>query len=336
MTDEELRIPSIAPVAPGELRPRWSVMIPTYNSAATIAETLASVLVDPPAGDRMQIAVIDNASTDATLDIVRQLAPESGGRVDVHRHPQNLGLLANWNACLTQSRGELVHILHADDFVRPGFYAAVEAAFAERPHADLCLVRALVVDGRSEPERLAGRLGRTGDELTSASLAYGNEFYCPGVVVRRSAYERMGGFSPALSYVPDWEMWLRILSSGTGVYVNELLVCYREMSGNLTNRFSQTADDLRELVRFGDVLKRRVPGFVPIRWRGFLKQHAVWAMTNWERAGDTTAYKANRRYWRQFATTGEKLDVALARAKVFGKKCERPLRSLSRRIRNKS
>ena len=335
MTDEELQIPQIAPVPAGTPRPRWSVMIPTFNAATTIEETLSSVLAEAPDNERMQIAVVDNASTDETLEIVRRLSAERGGRVEISQHSQNLGLLANWNACLEQSRGELVHILHADDFVRPGFYVAVEASFTERPDADLCLVRALVVDDENAPERLAGRLGSTGDELTTTTLAYGNEFYCPGVVVRRSSYERVGGFSPALAYVPDWEMWLRILLQGTGVYVNEPLVCYRETPGNVTNRFSKTADDLRELICFGDVLKRRVPGFVPLRWRGVLKQHAVWAMANWERAGDAAAYEANRAFWKTFATPGEKLDVALAKAKAFGKECERPLRTIGRKIRPK-
>jgi glycosyltransferase involved in cell wall biosynthesis len=330
MTDDELRIPPIAPVPEGTPRPRWSVMIPTFNAAATIRETLESVLAYGPVSDA-QIAVVDNASTDATLEIVQSARPQ----IEVHRQPRNLGLVANWNSCVERSRGELVHILHADDYVRPGFYTAVEAAFAGVPAADLCLVRSLVVDGSGEPERLAARLGRTGDVLSAASLAYGNDFYCPGVVVRRRAYERVGGFSPALDYVPDWEMWLRVLASGSGVYVNEPLVCYREMPGNVTNRFSKTAADLAELVRFGEVVRRRVPGFVPVRWRGFLKQHAVWAMTNWERAGDTAAYDANRAYWRKFASTGEKLDVQLAAVRAFGKECERPLRALTRKLRGK-
>lgn len=335
MTDEELQVPPIASRAGNVPRPLWSVMIPTYNAAATIAETLASVLAHAPVVDAMQLMVVDNASTDVTLDVVRQLMSEAAGRVAIHVHPRNLGPVANWNACLELARGELLHILHADDYVRPGFYQAVEAAFQRRPEAELCVVRALVVDGAGEPERLAARLGRTGDVLSAAALAYGNEFYCPGVVVRRSAYERVGGFSPVLRYVPDWEMWLRILAGGSGVYVNDPLVCYRETHGNITNRFSRTADDLRELIRFGAIVQRRVPGFVPIRWRAFLKGHALWAMTNWERASDDAAYRANRAYWRQFASAGEKLDVTISAAKVLGARCERPLRNAVRRFRNK-
>lgn len=333
----QLEIPEIAPVATDVQRTRWSVMIPTYNAAATIAETLESVLAHGPGADEAQVAVVDNVSTDGTLAIVADVARTAGAseRVEIHQNETNLGMAGNWTACIRKARGELVHILHADDYVRPRFYEAVAAAFAGAPRAELCAVRALVVDGRGETERLAGRLGRTGDALTIASIAYGNEFYCPAVVVKRSCYERIGGFTSSLRYVPDWEMWSRILASGSGVYVNEPLVCYREAAGNLTNRYSKTAEDLRDLVTFGDVLRSRVPGFVPLRWQGVLKQHAVWAMANWERAGDVAAYEANRKLWRRFASTGEKLDVALTAAKDLTRRCERPLRNLARRFKPK-
>jgi glycosyltransferase involved in cell wall biosynthesis len=327
LTDAELEIPPIAAFPADVARPRWSVMIPAYNSAATIGTTLSSVLAQATAADAMQIAVVDNASTDETLAVIERIAPAaSGGRVEVIRNPMNIGLVGNWNACIKHARGELVLILHSDDYLQPGYFAAVEAAFDERADADLCLVRALIVDAWGEPERLARRLGSTGEELSVWALAYGNEFYAPGVVVRRSCYERLGGFTPALAYVPDWEMWLRILAHGKGVYVNEPLARYREMAGNATSRLSRTADDLRELIRFGAVVARRVPGFERRPWREYLKSHAAWAVKNWQRAGDAEACRANYAYWRQFATPGEKLDEMLVKAKKYGVEAERRVR----------
>jgi glycosyltransferase involved in cell wall biosynthesis len=302
-------------------------MIPAYNSAGTIAATLTSVLAQALTADTMQVAVLDNASTDGTIAAVEAIAPQNnGGLVEVIRHDRNIGLNANWNDCIQHARGELVLILHADDYLAPGYFAAVEGALQMRPDADLCLVRALIVDAQDEPERLARRLGSTGEELSVWALAYGNEFYAPGVVVRRAAYERLGGFSSALAYTPDWEMWLRILANGKGVYVNQPLACYRETGGNATSRLSRTADDLRELVRFGEVLARRIPGFERQPWREYLKNHAAWAVKNWTKAGDEAATSANREFWRKFATPGEKLDVLLTTAKARGVAAERRIR----------
>lgn len=302
-------------------------MVPAYNVAVTIRQTLDSVLAEGRFPADMQVTVVDNASTDATADIVAELAEQVGAdRLEWRRNTENIGLIGNWNACVSLARGELVHLLHADDYVTPGFYCAVENAFAARPDADLCLVRSLVVDQHGEPERLARRFGRNGDALTPHALAYGNEFYAPGVVVRRRAYERLGGFSPALRYVTDWEMWLRVVAAAPGVYVNDPLACYRETPGNATNRMSRTADDLRELIRFGPLVARRVPGFERRHWRTFLRTHAAWAVNNWDQAGDAEAHRANYAMWKRLATPGERLDLALAKAKEYGVGAERQMR----------
>jgi glycosyltransferase involved in cell wall biosynthesis len=304
-------------------------MVPAYNAATTIEHTLRSVLEQDPGEATMQIAVLDNASTDGTLEAVARLNGEVGGeRIEVHTNSTNLGVVGNWNACIYAARGELIHLLHADDFVKSGFYAAVEAAFSQQPAAELCVVRALVVDGQLEPERLARRLCRSAEGLSVYSLAYGNEFYAPGVVVKRSCYERVGGFSPALCCVPDWEMWLRILASGEGVYVNEALACYREAAGNLTSRYSQAAEDLAELVRFGMILSRRVPGFDRMKWRAYLANHAAWAADNWQRAGNPTAALINKALWHRLASPGARLDERLMILRDSSREFSRRIRRL--------
>ena len=56
--------PRFDPLPPDVGRPVWSVMIPTYNCARYLRETLASVLAQDPGPDQMQIEVIDDCSTD--------------------------------------------------------------------------------------------------------------------------------------------------------------------------------------------------------------------------------------------------------------------------------
>ena len=65
--------PSLLPPVPaGEARPFWSVMIPTYNCAVYLRETLASVLAQDPGPDRMQIEVVDDQLTLEGLRIIYQ------------------------------------------------------------------------------------------------------------------------------------------------------------------------------------------------------------------------------------------------------------------------
>ena len=115
--------PIIQQVPPGVDRPLWSVMIPVYNCAAYLPETLRSVLQQAPGPDEMQIEVIDDHSTDADVE---KLVKEIGrGRIAYYRQPQNVGSLKNFETCLNNARGHLVHLLHGDDRVRMGYYQTI-------------------------------------------------------------------------------------------------------------------------------------------------------------------------------------------------------------------
>jgi len=308
MTDDELEIPPIEPVAEGLPRPRLSVMIPAFNAERTIGETLASVLAQARTRDDMQIGVVDNVSTDRTLVVVEHTIADFGmrGRVEIHQNPGNLGMVGNFNACLRLARGELIHLLHADDFIQPGFYAAIEARMRQHPEAEICAARVLTIDADGELEYITNRIARTG-ELTVHDVAYENHLYPPGVVVRRAGYERVGGYSNVISYLPDWEMWTRLLEHRPGAFINEPLASYRQTPGNATDYFSRTALDLRDMMRFGHVLDRRVPGFSHDQWGKRIQRHAEWGMNKWRRAGDETAVRANQAIWRQLASPMGKL-----------------------------
>jgi hypothetical protein len=99
----------IAPVPPGVVRPLWSVMIPTFNCAAYLRDTLASVLEQDPGRDVMQIEVVDDHSTrDDPAAVVAELGR---GRVEFFRQPRNTGVTTNLTTALQRSRGHLVHLL---------------------------------------------------------------------------------------------------------------------------------------------------------------------------------------------------------------------------------
>jgi len=114
---------SVAPVPKGVERPFWSVMIPTYNCANYLRETLASVLAQDMRSEMMQIMVIDDHSTkDDPEAVVREIG---NGRVEFYRQEVNVGHVRNFQTCLEKSRGRVVHQLHGDDLVCNGFYDAL-------------------------------------------------------------------------------------------------------------------------------------------------------------------------------------------------------------------
>lgn len=91
-----------------------SIITATYNSAATIADTLNSVLQQTH--QDYEIIVIDGVSSDGTLDIVRSFETKMQGKLNVISEPDK-GLYDAMNKGLRRATGEVVGILNSDDFL---------------------------------------------------------------------------------------------------------------------------------------------------------------------------------------------------------------------------
>lgn len=90
--------------------PLVCICIPTYNAECTIRDTLLSILTQTY--KNLVVHISDNASTDATLDIIESI---SDSRVHIHRHTNNVGGEANFNRCINLAEGSYTAIYHADD-----------------------------------------------------------------------------------------------------------------------------------------------------------------------------------------------------------------------------
>ena len=208
-------------------------MIPTFNCATFLRRTLESVLAQDPGREAMLIEVVDDCSTkDDPAAVVAELGQ---GRVGFYRHPQNGGLVANFNACLERARGRWVHVLHGDVFVLPGFYARFEHAIGVHADVGLVFTRSLVVDEGGNIDWLSPRVPEYERPSRDPSPQfYTNRIYTPSVVVRLDAYETLGCFTSAVSHTTDWEMWTRVIAATGGLCIYEPLACYRMCAANDT------------------------------------------------------------------------------------------------------
>src|SRR5918994_4694905 len=112
--------------APALTLPRWSILLPSYNNAPYLPAALQSVLAQRPAR-LADLEVVDDRSTDDTEQVLQGYIDRG---VRHHVNAENQGPVANFNTCLRRATGDLVHLLHADDEVRPKFYSRMAAAFA--------------------------------------------------------------------------------------------------------------------------------------------------------------------------------------------------------------
>ncbi len=247
--------PSIASAAE-ERRPLWSVMIPTYNCAHLARETIASVVAQAPGPERMEIVVVDDASSD---DIVEAVA-KYGRRVKLHRQPHTIGVPGNLTEAIRLSRGQLIHILHGDDLVMPGFYDTMADALTDA-EAGAAFCRYVYIDGEGREKGLGplamSRMGRLPDALRF--LASEQRIMTPSICVRREVYERLGGFHPALRCAEDWEMWVRIARDYPIVYVPLVLARYRMQGDSNTGRNVASAHDVHFNGLAIDIIRTHLP-----------------------------------------------------------------------------
>ncbi len=250
--------PFIEPVASNYQRPLWSVMIPVYNCSHFLQGTLESVLAQGIGVENMQIEVVDDGSTDANVEA---LVHEIGkGRVQYYRQVKNVGSLRNFETCINRSTGLLIHLLHGDDQVKPGFYTAITQLFDEYPAAGAAITG---FSGMDEKDRalyhnklISFSPGIIDDWLIK--IAENQRIQACAVVVKRSVYEEVGGYY-GVEYGEDWEMWVRIAAKFPVAYTPENLALYRHHPHNISSRFSSTGKNIQDITTVIETIQNYLP-----------------------------------------------------------------------------
>jgi glycosyltransferase involved in cell wall biosynthesis len=249
--------PVILPVTENN-RPLWSVMIPVYNCAAYLPQTLRSVLQQVPGEKEMQIEVVDDASTDA--DVKALVAAIGNGRIGYVRQPHNVGSLKNFETALNRSRGHYIHLLHGDDTVRPGYYQKMEALFQQYPEAGAAFCRYAYINEQDEvqqhPPLEAPEDGILKNWLLKIAQRQRLQ-YC-AVSVKREVYERLGGFY-GVRYGEDWEMWVRMAAQYPVAYTPEVLAEYRRHESSISGQAFLSGQNMRDVQWVIDTIQNYLP-----------------------------------------------------------------------------
>jgi glycosyltransferase involved in cell wall biosynthesis len=117
------------------VRPAVDINLFVYNGAATIAETIESILAQT--WPTLTMTVIDNGSTDATLDIVRAYAREIGW-IRIHRNHANAGAVANCQRAFWFGDADFVMPKTADDLIAPDYVERLMGVLLEQPACVMC------------------------------------------------------------------------------------------------------------------------------------------------------------------------------------------------------
>ena len=285
-----------------ERTPIWSVMVPVYNRTKYLCETIDSVLSQGYGKEELQIEVIDDCSPQNDPEpIVRT---KYGKRVSFYRQAQRVGMAANWDSCIQRAHGKLIHILHQDDFVAQGYYREIQRLAVTHPEVGLYSTRSFFVDADSIITGVTNRVRQLEKPIRSAeAFFYETPILFPGVTVRRSAYEALGGFRVDLGYVTDCEMWARVTECRGAVVSTKVAAFHRLDDGHETARLARTAEGVQDICRLNEILSRRYPSFSVERGRARVSMLAWQQYQNFKSLGDETSAAANREMWRRLTPT---------------------------------
>jgi glycosyltransferase involved in cell wall biosynthesis len=252
--------PIINPLPDNIRRPIWSVMISTYNCIDYFKEALESVLFQDPGPEKMQIEVIDDASTDGDYEYwVNKIGK---GRVSIFRQKENVGSLRNFETCINRSTGLYVHILHGDDCVVNGFYDEVESLYNKFPEIGAAFTGCDLIDKNSKKldniyEVILDKPGIITDFLPKIALR--QLIQPPSIVVKRCVYEALGSFY-AVHYGEDWEMWVRIASHFPIAYSPKHLALYRVANDKSISYCSFiSGQNVRDLNKVIEIIQNYIP-----------------------------------------------------------------------------
>ncbi|WP_439569886.1 glycosyltransferase [Sphingopyxis sp.] len=215
------------------VEPWLTVALPVHNGEATLAATLDSAASERP--DGVEFILLDSSAGYGC----RRIAESFSSRMNIaYRYvPDILPWTAKTNEAMRIARGVYVAMLHQDDLWIKGHLRSVSSAIAAFPDAVMQVGSSRLIDfrGRTVGDWNCG-LAEGAIEGTAAArhLIVQNGIAIPSSVIRREAWNRVGGLDPALWYTADWDLYLKLALLGNIAVRPETTTAFRIHGGSLT------------------------------------------------------------------------------------------------------
>lgn len=213
------------------MQPTVSVIIPAYQTADLIGETLASVAAQTRTD--YEVVIIDDGSTD---DLEGACAPFlADPRFTLHRF-SNAGVTAARNRGLGLAKGQYLAFVDSDDLMEPDYLAVMLGAIEDKPGVVLACCDALMFGVPEREGRLLSEFEPMEGPPDLQKVLAGRFLVYTGVTVRTAAVRAVGGYSTGMPAAEDFDLWIRLLiAGGSFVFVPRPLARYRRRAGSLSN-----------------------------------------------------------------------------------------------------
>jgi len=220
-----------------------SVIIPVWNRAALLPETLRSLQAQTRR--RFEAIIVDDGSTDDTAAVARRFC-ENDARFVLVQQPHG-GASAARNTAIERARGEWIAFLDSDDVWLPEKLARQLALFREDLRVNFTYTNFYMWDGRRNLFLWHREDRPLPEGDVSRKIVFDVSQACAAsmstAMVRRDLFHTVGLFDPDLALSEDWDLWLRAVEHGLWVRgTREPLVRYRLWQGNASNQRLKMAE----------------------------------------------------------------------------------------------
>ena len=238
--------------------PLVTVAVPSRNHASYLGRTLESIFAQ---GVPVEVYVADAASTDGTREVIREWEPRLLG----WRSHADAGQAAAVNEGVARGSAPYVCWVNSDDWLLEGGLRRLVEALEAHREAPFAYGRAWnFVEGRDRMRAVFVR------PFSARWMAQLNIVAQPATLVRRSAWEAVGGLDERLHLAMDYDLWWRLYARfGAPCFVEAFVAVNREHGG--TKTATRRREHYREAM---DVVSRHY-GRVPLKWWLF-QPYAVW------------------------------------------------------------
>lgn len=208
--------------------PLVSVIVPTFRRAAYLGEALDTVFGQTCTD--LEVIVVEDGSREAIDALGKHAA-----RVEYVWQPnQGVGVARNTGAA--RARGAWLAFLDDDDLWAPEKLERQLACAARRPEVGLWHTDHLaIVDGRVQVPRRSPPRDAVPSGWVSAALVQSNFIVTSSTLVRKTEFERVGGFATERDWAEDFELWLRLSRVCQIGFVLEPLTTYRDHTESLSS-----------------------------------------------------------------------------------------------------
>ncbi|WP_161804648.1 glycosyltransferase family 2 protein [Lacinutrix himadriensis] len=208
-----------------------SIIIPTYNRAHIIGETLDSIIAQTHTN--WECIVVDDGSTDTTSEVMSKYIA-SDTRFRYYNRPKNKpkGPCSCRNYGFEKSKGDYINFFDSDDLLKPEAYTKAISSF--KTETDAVIINTALIDFKTSKHISTNKI--YSDNLMIDYFIGKVTFLVCGPVWKRSFLKQQPYlFDVTIGNVDDWDFNLRMLYANPKlVYINEELIYYRKNHGSFS------------------------------------------------------------------------------------------------------